>query len=71
MWYGHKPFSENAQLMQVIDKYSNVDIRGRYIFRIDEWIQPAGCIDLLDFDQENFVFLSVLFKKETTLFSYI
>ena len=53
MWYGHKPFSENAQLMQVIDKYSNVDIPGRYIFRIDEWIQPAGCIDLLDFEQES------------------
>ena len=65
MWYGHKPFSENAQLMQVIDKYSNVDIPGRYIFRIDEWIQPAGCIDLIDFDQEsienvvNFIFKSI------------
>ena len=40
------PFSENAQLMQKMANYSNVGIPGRFIFRIDEWIQPAGCLDI-------------------------
>ena len=52
LWYGHRPFSENAQLMQDIEGYSNVQIPGRFIFRIDEWIQPAGCQDI-DFDKES------------------
>lgn len=52
LWYGHKPFSENAQLMQSIADYSNVNTPGRYIYRIDEWIQPAGCLDI-DFGQES------------------
>jgi hypothetical protein len=38
--------------MQSIARYSNVDTPGRYIFRIDEWIQPAGCIDI-EFEQES------------------
>ena len=38
--------------MQSIDSYSNVGVPGRYIFRIDEWIQAAGCLDL-DFGQES------------------
>jgi hypothetical protein len=42
-WYSHAPFSENAQLMQRMHTYSNVDRPGRFIFRVDEWIQPAGC----------------------------
>ena len=47
LWYGHRPFSENAQLMQSIAKYSNVGIPGRFIFRIDEWIQPAVSYSLI------------------------
>lgn len=43
MWYGHAPFSENAQLLQNMHLYSNVNRPGRFIFRVDEWIQPAGC----------------------------
>jgi hypothetical protein len=46
------PFSENAQLMQKMANFSNVGIPGRFIFRIDEWIQPAGCLDI-DFDMES------------------
>ncbi len=38
--------------MQSIDKYSNIDVAGRYVFRIDEWIQPAGCSNV-DFEQES------------------
>ena len=52
LWYGHRPFSENAQLMQSIPKFSNVGIPGRFIFRIDEWIQPAGCLNL-EFGEES------------------
>jgi hypothetical protein len=26
-----------------LNKKSNVDYKGRFIFRIDEWVQPAGC----------------------------
>ena len=55
LWYGHKPFSENAQLMQSIAKYSNIKQPGRFIFRIDEWIQPAGCLEI-DFEQESKLF---------------
>lgn len=38
--------------MQSIAKYSNVGIPGRFIFRIDEWIQPAGCLNI-DFEEES------------------
>lgn len=30
--------------MTSLTKYSNVGVPGRFIFRIDEWIQPAGCL---------------------------
>ncbi len=52
MWHGHRPFSENAQLMQSLSNYSNVGVPGRFIFRIDEWIQPAGCADM-EFGQKS------------------
>ena len=38
--------------MQALSNYSNVGVPGRFIFRIDEWIQPAGCADI-DFDQKS------------------
>jgi hypothetical protein len=38
--------------MQSIARYSNIQQPGRFIFRIDEWIQPAGCMDL-NFEQES------------------
>ena len=38
------PFSKDTRLAQ-IDERSNVDWTGRYIFRIDEVIQPAGCVE--------------------------
>jgi hypothetical protein len=38
--------------MPNISHHSNVGIPGRFIFRIDEWIQPAGCLNL-DFDEES------------------
>ncbi len=31
--------------MQNLPLYSNCDEPGRFIFRIDEWIQPAGCLN--------------------------
>lgn len=46
LWYPHKPFSENAQLIEVINEHTNIGLDGRFIFRIDEWIQPAGCLDV-------------------------
>lgn len=52
MWYGVKPFSENAQLMLKVENHSNIDFPGRYVFRIDEWIQPGGCMDF-DFGDES------------------
>lgn len=52
MWYGIKPFSENAQLMPLIENRSNVDVPGRYIFRVDEWVQPGGCMNF-DFGDES------------------
>ena len=51
-WYGSRPFSENAQLMPSLANYTNIDVPGRFIFRIDEWIQPAGCLDL-DHDEPS------------------
>lgn len=40
--------------MQKISNYSNVGIPGRFIFRIDEWIQPAGCFEIdYDFERES------------------
>lgn len=48
-WYPVKPFSENAQLIEDLADHSNIGTDGRFIFRIDEWIQPAGCLDI-DFD---------------------
>ena len=41
--------------MQALSNYSNVGVPGRFIFRIDEWIQPAGCADI-DFDQKSIHF---------------
>jgi hypothetical protein len=38
--------------MQSIAKYSNVQAPGRFIFRIDEWIQPGGCLEI-DFNTES------------------
>lgn len=38
------PFSKDTRLAQ-IDERSNIDYTGRYIFRIDEIIQPAGCVE--------------------------
>ncbi|GAU98628.1 hypothetical protein RvY_09748 [Ramazzottius varieornatus] len=38
------PFSRDTRLAQ-IDERSNIDYMGRYIFRIDEIIQPAGCVE--------------------------
>ncbi|XP_055339847.1 protein mesh-like [Paramacrobiotus metropolitanus] len=38
------PFSRDTRLAQ-IDERSNVDFTGRYIFRVDEVIQPAGCVE--------------------------
>jgi hypothetical protein len=38
--------------MQTMDRYTNVGIPGRFIFRIDEWIQPAGCLNI-DFESES------------------
>ena len=62
MWYGIKPFSENAQLMPLVENHSNVDVPGRYIFRVDEWIQPGGCMDF-NFGDESKLnkMLSLLF----------
>ena len=37
------PYSDNPRLITDLDQNSNVNYRGRYIFRVDEWIQPAGC----------------------------
>ena len=37
--------------MQNMPQYSNVDKPGRFIFRIDEWIQPAGCLNV-EFDDD-------------------
>jgi sushi domain-containing protein 2 len=62
MWYGHEPFSENAQLMQNIEQYSNTGKPGRFIFRIDEWIQPAGCSHT-DFGLESKTIRKKNFKK--------
>jgi hypothetical protein len=45
--------------MQSIADYSNVNTPGRYIYRIDEWIQPAGCLDI-DFGQESNKILTFL-----------
>ena len=38
--------------MQALSNYSNVGVPGRFIFRIDEWIQPAGCADI-NFEQKS------------------
>jgi hypothetical protein len=38
--------------MQAIANFSNVGIPGRFIFRIDEWIQPGGCLDV-EFERES------------------
>jgi hypothetical protein len=35
-----------------IENRSNVDVPGRYIFRVDEWIQPGGCMNF-DFGDES------------------
>lgn len=48
-WFPVLPFSENAQLIEDIGDHTNIGEDGRFIFRIDEWIQPAGCLDI-DFD---------------------
>ena len=37
------PYSNNPKHIMGMNKKSNVDYKGRFIFRIDEWIQPAGC----------------------------
>jgi len=41
--------------MQSIAKYSNVQAPGRFIFRIDEWIQPGGCLEI-DFNTDSDLF---------------
>ncbi len=38
--------------MQNIVKHSNVQVPGRYVFRIDEWIQPGGCLEI-DYTTES------------------
>lgn len=42
-FYQVLPYSNNPNELIKIHLNSNVDHKGRYIFRIDEWIQPAGC----------------------------
>ena len=37
------PYSDNPKEILNLHLNSNVNHKGRYIFRIDEWIQPAGC----------------------------
>ncbi len=37
------PYSNNPREILKLHENSNVNYRGRYIYRIDEWIQPAGC----------------------------
>jgi hypothetical protein len=37
------PYSDNPKAILEINQNSNVNYRGRFIFRIDEWIQPGGC----------------------------
>ena len=37
------PYSDNPTRIIDLHHNSNVNYRGRYIFRVDEWIQPAGC----------------------------
>ena len=38
--------------MPYLENMTNVDVPGRFIFRIDEWIQPAGCLEI-DYDQPS------------------
>jgi hypothetical protein len=37
------PYSNNPNAILNLNQNSNVNYRGRFIYRIDEWIQPAGC----------------------------
>ncbi len=37
------PYSNNPTEILKLHESSNVNYRGRFIYRIDEWIQPAGC----------------------------
>ncbi len=44
--------------MQSIMDYSNIRQPGRFIFRIDEWIQPGGCNDIdsdLNFELDSII----------------
>ena len=63
--------------MQSIANFSNIGVPGRYIFRIDEWIQPAGCLDV-QFDYQSiysisndsiefFYILNIICRKATNL----
>jgi hypothetical protein len=37
------PYSNNPKEILKLHESSNVNYRGRFIYRVDEWIQPAGC----------------------------
>ena len=32
--------------MQDMELFSSVHMPGRFVFRVDEWIQPGGCLDI-------------------------
>ena len=55
--------------MQSMANFSNVGIPGRFIFRIDEWIQPAGCLDV-EFERESKIkkIQSMIYRRKVNFF---
>ena len=61
------PYNDNPNAIINIDSNSNVNYRGRFIFRVDEWIQPAGCKNEF-YNGSYFIKLEVfLFKLKNTI----
>jgi hypothetical protein len=64
------PYSGNPRFITDLDQNSNVNYRGRYIYKVEEWIQPAGCKN--DFSNGTYGFyeknLSLPLKKFNHLF---
>ncbi|KAI3389375.1 hypothetical protein SNEBB_001005 [Seison nebaliae] len=44
LWVPMEPWSR-SRFTKSVAEGSNVNFPGRYIFRVDEWIQPGGCME--------------------------